>query len=489
MKQYTIFKKVVLILILLITGNFQTQAQDINFTFENAQITTDGIDEFYEVDIFISSTTDFRLGRGQLYFNYNTAAFGANISDNGGLEYTHGIDPMGGTILDEFFQGIIPLYNNFIQNDNTDARISVSFDQVVGASAIPENNVTATPRALLHIKIRYLDSSQDPMLCFESSSLFNTLFFTACDGNPSAACSTMPGVQVLNDTFDCSNSSPVCTNGSTLSFTSYVNKCEAVFTNTSTITGDNVDYLWDFGDGETSTDTSPWHQYENEGAYTVCLNARVTLSDGSICTLERCETVRIDRCRNRSCRTKVKFKRNNISDGENCIVNFFDNNSSTNSGEILSYEWDFGDGTTATGPDVNHIYDSPGSYFVCLTIGSGTIEDICYTTNCKFININNCGDRENLLAKRSFEEEFSNEELFGFELYPNPTTGKLTIELNQEVREYTIEIFSLLGRLIQINEKVTGKTHELDLSGLNKGVYFVKVINEKQVQTKRIILE
>jgi energy-converting hydrogenase Eha subunit E len=37
-------------------------------------------------------------------------------------------------------------------------------------------------------------------------------------------------------------------------------------------------------------------------------------------------------------------------------------------GTIQSYSWDFGDGTTASGPTVIHSYDYPGQYIVILTI-------------------------------------------------------------------------------------------------------------------------
>ncbi|WP_348611624.1 PKD domain-containing protein [Halobaculum rarum] len=41
---------------------------------------------------------------------------------------------------------------------------------------------------------------------------------------------------------------------------------------------------------------------------------------------------------------------------------------STDNVEIVSYEWSFGDGTTATGATANHTYDEPGTYSVTLTV-------------------------------------------------------------------------------------------------------------------------
>lgn len=48
-------------------------------------------------------------------------------------------------------------------------------------------------------------------------------------------------------------------------------------------------------------------------------------------------------------------------------VNF---NASASTGSIAAYQWDFGDGTTATGSTVNHIYASAGSYLAKLTVAN-----------------------------------------------------------------------------------------------------------------------
>lgn len=53
----------------------------------------------------------------------------------------------------------------------------------------------------------------------------------------------------------------------------------ASFVNTST-GGGTITYLWDFGDGQTSTDANPSHAYTNTGAYTVTLTAK----NGANCT-------------------------------------------------------------------------------------------------------------------------------------------------------------------------------------------------------------
>ena len=46
----------------------------------------------------------------------------------------------------------------------------------------------------------------------------------------------------------------------------------------------------------------------------------------------------------------------------------FDGNSSSGQVPIVYWEWSFGDGNTATGPIVSHVYANPGSYRVKLTV-------------------------------------------------------------------------------------------------------------------------
>jgi len=51
-------------------------------------------------------------------------------------------------------------------------------------------------------------------------------------------------------------------------------------------------------------------------------------------------------------------------------------------GKIVTYQWDFGDGTTDTGPVVRHTYTEPWTYMVKLTVvdeggGVGTAIGSC----------------------------------------------------------------------------------------------------------------
>lgn len=81
------------------------------------------------------------------------------------------------------------------------------------------------------------------------------------------------------------------------------------------------------------------------------------------------------------------------------------------------------------------------------------------------------------------------EDLGGFTMYPNPTTGVLTFEYDKlEFEELSIDIFSVLG------EKVFSSTLNsttVNLSNLKNGMYLVRIVNNlgNNVYTTRLILQ
>jgi hypothetical protein len=75
--------------------------------------------------------------------------------------------------------------------------------------------------------------------------------------------------------------------------------------------------------------------------------------------------------------------------------------------------------------------------------------------------------------------------------YPDPTNGLINIEFGENsTSAYNVEIFNMSNQLVSKNVfDVNGKNIKtLDLSGQPKGVYYIRISNEKTFRLGKIIL-
>ena len=75
----------------------------------------------------------------------------------------------------------------------------------------------------------------------------------------------------------------------------------------------------------------------------------------------------------------------------------------------------------------------------------------------------------------------SNEKL---DIYPNPTENNLFIETEHKIEE--IVIYDVYGRKCQQTNGATSQ-HVLDVTDLNAGIYFVKVVTDNNEIVKRFV--
>jgi gliding motility-associated-like protein len=137
----------------------------------------------------------------------------------------------------------------------------------------------------------------------------------------------------------------------------------AVFTNTSLA---GTDFLWDFGDGTTSTDPDPTHLYTNTGTYTI----KLIVVDTTTCN-------RIDSTTFTITVYPVPVAGFTFSPNpaqENKATQF----TNTSTGAI-SYLWKFGDQETSTEVNPLHQFNSTGLFNTCLYANSiaGCVDSIC----------------------------------------------------------------------------------------------------------------
>lgn len=130
-------------------------------------------------------------------------------------------------------------------------------------------------------------------------------------------------------------------------------------------------WLWDFGDGNTSTEQNPQHTFSVSGIYTVCLITRNACAPDTLC--QQVEA---------SCKPKADFIANSAPD--NALSVQFVDQSDPNTQALSSWNWDFGDGNTSNEQNPGHMYTSSGTYTVSLITSNScgadtTSQELTYT--------------------------------------------------------------------------------------------------------------
>ena len=119
-------------------------------------------------------------------------------------------------------------------------------------------------------------------------------------------------------------------------------------------------HLWDFYDGSQGAGETTEHVFASPGRYIVTL----TVEDDSsppcnFATDERIVQVNAPPVAEAGERQRSAVGQQVTLDG---------NRSYDVDGDIVAYEWDLGDGTTQTGPVIQHAFTTPGTYDVRLSV-------------------------------------------------------------------------------------------------------------------------
>lgn len=138
-----------------------------------------------------------------------------------------------------------------------------------------------------------------------------------------------------------------------------------------------VSWLWDFGDGASSTIQNPTHIYNADGQYTVALT--VVNSFGND-TETKVNYIVVGTVANLPV---ADFIANPLSGTVPLTVNFTDQSSNN----PTSWQWDFGDGNSSTQQNPTHNYSSIGAFTVSLSVNNGNGSDSETKTN--YIDVTN----------------------------------------------------------------------------------------------------
>ncbi|MCF6270143.1 MAG: PKD domain-containing protein [Melioribacteraceae bacterium] len=173
------------------------------------------------------------------------------------------------------------------------------------------------------------------------------------------------------------NSSP------TVNYISDINSCNNLVTLSATEVfdqdGDILAFTWDLGDGTFAVGREITHLYNTAGSYPILL----TVDDGH--NLSNSKTTAYAKVKINSAPIANAGVDEIICTGD--IVTLDGSKSYDADGDLLKYEWDFGDSTFASGITVNKIYNTPGLYSVKLKVSDNSGLECNYSYDTKVLKV------------------------------------------------------------------------------------------------------
>lgn len=156
------------------------------------------------------------------------------------------------------------------------------------------------------------------------------------------------------------------------------------FENTSVYSEEaEPNWLWDFGDEDNSVVENPTHLYWDPGVYSVQL---IASAEGA-CN----DTVMIDVLVKELPNADFEFIMNELSSADGatggCVgeTTFFNNLSFLEDGDVIAFDWNFGDGGDSFDENPEHIYSLPGEYTTTLEVlgDNGCVGEVEYAIDIK----------------------------------------------------------------------------------------------------------
>jgi len=179
----------------------------------------------------------------------------------------------------------------------------------------------------------------------------------------------------------------------------------------------------------------------------------------------------------------ISVIKNEPKEGRVPLTVSFDGSQSTSfNGDIVSYEWDFGDGTTSTGMKTSHTFTSAGEYTVTLTVTD--------TLGLK-------GESQTHITV--FEKEFRELPAGCYNNVINPSKGEkalIVVELSKQAR-VKLNLYNTRGNRIRelADEEKEAGPHKYYWNGkddnenvVGSGLYFVHIQAGDYKKTKKIVV-
>jgi hypothetical protein len=141
--------------------------------------------------------------------------------------------------------------------------------------------------------------------------------------------------------------------------------------------------------------------------------------------------------------------------------------TATVSGGTPPYTYNWSDGTSGTSTSGL----GAGNYTLAVTDANGCVETFSFSITVG-TNVANLDSK------------------IGIDIYPNPTTGKFVVLVNNtQGSETQVEVYNTLGQQVFVSGKQTGTVtnFEIDLSHLAANTYFVKVVSGSETIVRKVL--
>ncbi len=237
----------------------------------------------------------------------------------------------------------------------------------------------------------------------------------------------------------------------------FIDNCQGVVQFNDQSSNLPTSWSWDFGDGSAgSTLQNPIHVFPAAGIYIVTLTATNDFGTNAYNI-----TVTIN-----SLNPIIQY----VGVPEpNTTLTF-----QSNSPDAISWSWNFGDGNGSTDEFPTHQYASIGTYLVTLTVENS---DGCIATTNEDVTIVISGVDE-------LEGAIS--------LFPNPTSGDISIKNTSTERYFEIEVVNTIGQVVKRIDTSNhiGDTYYLELENFAPGMYVIELkFADNQVLQRKFVLQ
>jgi ELWxxDGT repeat protein len=224
--------------------------------------------------------------------------------------------------------------------------------------------------------------------------------------------------------------------------------------------------IWHFGDGQTSSIENPTYNYKTAGTFT----AKLIVGASAKCSDTASKTIVIN----------LTPGVPTIS-GKTTTYNNYLDSFTVAPAAGSTYQWTVTNGTIMNGQGTAKIV-------VQWKVGTTTAIVETFETNAKGC----AGDVKKLnigLSKLGVDDQLKN---IGFEIYPNPSNGLITLNKKAiDNQKYTVIITDVIGNIVQQyswNEMANNNQLAIDIRQQKAGVYQITVATEQSRYSAKVVL-